>query len=273
MTDGHYGYKMDIWGVGCVFFEILSLFPLFPGENELDQIHKIHNILGTPPKELLDKFQKNATHMKLEFEPKPFVGIAKLIPHVSAEAQDLILKMLTYNADDRYTASQCLKHPCFKELRDQDMAQFTAGPAGFARSLSRSNLVENTSQYSRRNSDNTSEQGNSIGAVPTNLNHSINGGVPTIGNEVLKQGKVQFANGQSQQAGGSFYNKSLTKNLQKQKGKSVDKKKVLPTKKFPELKLMINGEYRNGNNTLSSEDEMSLAVSKDLTVTEFSSLP
>ena len=67
MTDGHYGYKMDIWGVGCVFFEVLSLFPLFPGDNELDQIHKIHNILGTPPQELIDKFQKNATHMKLEF--------------------------------------------------------------------------------------------------------------------------------------------------------------------------------------------------------------
>ena len=56
MTDGHYGYKMDIWGVGCVFFEILSLFPLFPGDNELDQIHKIHNILGTPPQEILDAF-------------------------------------------------------------------------------------------------------------------------------------------------------------------------------------------------------------------------
>ena len=105
MTDGHYGYKMDIWGVGCVFFEVLSLFPLFPGENEADQIAKIHNILGTPPQELIDKFQKNATHMKLEFPPKKFVGISKLIPHVSAEAQDVILKMLIYNADDRITAS------------------------------------------------------------------------------------------------------------------------------------------------------------------------
>lgn len=135
--------------------------------------------------------------MKLEFEPCKFVGIAKLIPHVSKEAQDVILKMLTYNADDRYTASQCLKHPYFKDLRDQDMAQFTTGPNGFARSLSRSNLVENTSQYSRRNSDNTSEQGNSIGNVPANLNHSVNGGVPALGAEGLKSGKVQFANGQS----------------------------------------------------------------------------
>lgn len=49
--------------------------------------------------------------------------------------------------------------------------------------------------------------------------------------------------------------------VSKSNGKSLDKKKVLPTKKFPELKLMINGEYRNGNNTLSSDDDMSLAVS------------
>lgn len=36
----------------------------------------------------------------------------------------------------------------------------------------------------------------------------------------------------------------------------IDKKKVLPvTKKFPELKLMINGEHRNQNNSLSSDDE------------------
>ncbi|KAG6554134.1 hypothetical protein Mapa_004050 [Marchantia paleacea] len=30
LTDGYYNYKMDMWGVGCVFFEIISLFPLFP---------------------------------------------------------------------------------------------------------------------------------------------------------------------------------------------------------------------------------------------------
>jgi len=49
---------MDIWGVGCVFFEITSLFPLFPGDNEIDQINKIHNILGTPPDTVLNQFKK-----------------------------------------------------------------------------------------------------------------------------------------------------------------------------------------------------------------------
>ncbi len=84
--------------------------------------------------------------MKLEFPHKKFVGIAKLVPHVSAEAQDIILKMLTYNADDRLTAALCLKHPFFKDVRDQELALMTVGgPKGFGRSISRSNLNENTS--------------------------------------------------------------------------------------------------------------------------------
>jgi renal tumor antigen len=36
LTDGYYNHKMDYWGVGCVFFEVLALFPLFPGNDELD---------------------------------------------------------------------------------------------------------------------------------------------------------------------------------------------------------------------------------------------
>lgn len=45
-------------------------------------------------------------------------GIPKLIPHVSPEAVDLIQKLLIYNPDSRITASQAIKHPWFKELRD-----------------------------------------------------------------------------------------------------------------------------------------------------------
>jgi renal tumor antigen len=35
LTDGYYNHKMDTWGVGCVFFEVASLFPLFPGSFQL----------------------------------------------------------------------------------------------------------------------------------------------------------------------------------------------------------------------------------------------
>jgi len=97
---------MDLWGVGCVLFEVVSLFPLFPGNDELDQVHRIHNIMGSPPKELLDKFKKYATHMEFNFPTiAEGTGLPKLIPHASPEVVDLILKLLIYNPDNRITAS------------------------------------------------------------------------------------------------------------------------------------------------------------------------
>jgi hypothetical protein len=36
----------------------------------------------------------------------------------------------------------------------------------------------------------------------------------------------------------------------------------LPNKKLPELKLMVNGEYRNTSNTISSDEEINHQVSK-----------
>lgn len=39
---------MDMWGIGCVMFETLSLFPLFPGANEADQIERIHKVRPSP---------------------------------------------------------------------------------------------------------------------------------------------------------------------------------------------------------------------------------
>ena len=60
LTDGFYTFKMDMWSVGCVMFEVMSLYPLFPGKSEMDQIAKIHDIIGTPSAALLAKIRKCA---------------------------------------------------------------------------------------------------------------------------------------------------------------------------------------------------------------------
>lgn len=48
---------MDMWGVGCVLFEITTLFPLFPGDNEIDQMNKIQQILGPPSQPVINQFK------------------------------------------------------------------------------------------------------------------------------------------------------------------------------------------------------------------------
>ena len=128
MTDGFYDYTMDIWGAGCVFFEVLALYPLFQGANELDQVDKIHDILGTPDFEVLKEFEKNASHMKFEFTHKDGTGIDGLIPHVSSLGRDLLGKMLAYKASDRISASKILKHPYFKDCyEDKNLLSVSTG--------------------------------------------------------------------------------------------------------------------------------------------------
>jgi renal tumor antigen len=66
-------------------YEILSLCPLFPGDDELDQINKIHTVTGTPSEDILDYFRKHATHMEINFPYQKAKGFSHLIPHVSLE--------------------------------------------------------------------------------------------------------------------------------------------------------------------------------------------
>ena len=122
LTDGYYNYKMDIWGLGCVFFELLTLVPLFPGDDEIDQVNKINYILGSPPDDLYEKFVKNSAHRdQFSFEIQKRIGLNKYLAHINPKIVDLISKMLAYDPDKRLTAKQCLNHECFKDLLEQDL--------------------------------------------------------------------------------------------------------------------------------------------------------
>jgi cell division cycle 2-like len=43
-----YSTPLDVWSVGCIFPEMLSAQPLFPGQGEVDQMNKIFKLLGAP---------------------------------------------------------------------------------------------------------------------------------------------------------------------------------------------------------------------------------
>lgn len=140
LTNGYYDYNMDLWGVGCVMFEIVSLFPLFPGTNELDQIDKVHSILGTPSPEVLELFKKHTSHISsFNFPPKEGTGIARLIPHADPHCIDLIESLVAYNPEDRISAKQALKHAYFREMHgqyDSDMSKTKSKDKGRVRTVS-----------------------------------------------------------------------------------------------------------------------------------------
>ncbi|XBW37622.1 hypothetical protein QEN19_003202 [Hanseniaspora menglaensis] len=48
IREKQYSKPIDIWAFGCVAFECATFTPLFPGSDEMDQIWRILELLGTP---------------------------------------------------------------------------------------------------------------------------------------------------------------------------------------------------------------------------------
>ena len=53
-----YDLAIDMWSLGCILVEMHTGEPLFSGANEVDQMNKIVEVLGMPPKAMLDQAHK-----------------------------------------------------------------------------------------------------------------------------------------------------------------------------------------------------------------------
>jgi renal tumor antigen len=162
LTDGYYGPEMDLWGAGCVMFEITSLYPLFPGSNEVDQISRIHKVLGTPSQEILQKFKsKGASHISFDFPQQKGLGIPQLIPHAPADGVELMVKLLKYDAGERISAREAMRHPYFRDIREQE-----------ARTLQQGQSVTNTGHQKSPSGSHHSPDHFSVGGKSVSSNNS-----------------------------------------------------------------------------------------------------
>ena len=69
-----YGMPIDMWSLGCILAELLTGYPIFPGENEQEQLACIMEVFGPPEKHLIEK----STRKKLFFDSlgKPRITVS-----------------------------------------------------------------------------------------------------------------------------------------------------------------------------------------------------
>lgn len=114
LTCGMYGPEMDIWAAGCILFELTTLYPLFPGSDEADQINRIHRVLGTPQPRVVDKLRRNASSQaRFNFQPQKGIGLSMLLPDAAESCLDLLSESVAYEATKRITAQDAIKHSYF----------------------------------------------------------------------------------------------------------------------------------------------------------------
>ncbi|XP_048345238.1 cyclin-dependent kinase 11B-like [Sphaerodactylus townsendi] len=111
-----YSTAIDMWSVGCIFGELLTQKPLFPGESEIDQINKVFKDLGTPSEKIWPGYNELPAVKKMTFTEYPYNNLRKRFGALlSDQGFDLMNKFLTYYPGKRINAEDGLKHEYFQE--------------------------------------------------------------------------------------------------------------------------------------------------------------
>ncbi|XP_053325026.1 cyclin-dependent kinase 11B-like [Spea bombifrons] len=111
-----YSTAIDLWSVGCIFGELLTQKPLFPGKSEIDQINRIFKDLGTPSEKIWPGYNELPAVKKMTFTEYPYNNLRKRFGALlSDQGFDLMNKFLTYCPAKRISSEDALKHEYFRE--------------------------------------------------------------------------------------------------------------------------------------------------------------
>ncbi|CAK7340864.1 unnamed protein product [Dovyalis caffra] len=107
-----YGVGIDLWSAGCILAELLAGKPIMPGRTEVEQLHKIYKLCGSPSDEYWKKSKlPNATL----FKPRePYKRcIRETFKDFPPSSLPLIDTLLAIDPVERQTATTALKSEFF----------------------------------------------------------------------------------------------------------------------------------------------------------------
>lgn len=139
ILGARYGMPIDMWSLGCILAELLTGYPLLPGEDEGDQLACIIELLDMPPQKLLDASKRAKNFITSKGYPRYcnattlVDGSILLSPGVSRRGKqrgppgskelhralrgcddplflDFIRRCLEWDPDARMTPSAALRH-------------------------------------------------------------------------------------------------------------------------------------------------------------------
>jgi len=113
LGEKRYTCAIDMWGLGCIFGEILQRVPILRGESEIDQLDKIFELCGTPTEETWPDFKNLPDSHNVNLKPQRFNCIAERFKKFNPLAVDLLKKLLTLDPKKRLTAKEALTHDYF----------------------------------------------------------------------------------------------------------------------------------------------------------------
>ncbi|CAB4394469.1 unnamed protein product [Rhizophagus irregularis] len=122
MGSRQYSTSIDVWSAGCIFAEMASGRPLFPGSSIKDQLLRIFKVLGTPTEETWPRVSQLPEY-KSDFAIYNRIPLESLLPKLDSSGIDLLSQQLIeYQPEKRLSAEDALQHPYFEEIRKKEQS-------------------------------------------------------------------------------------------------------------------------------------------------------
>ncbi|KAM3703105.1 hypothetical protein ACJW31_04G071100 [Castanea mollissima] len=116
-----YTPAIDIWSIGCIFAEMLTGKPLFPGKNVVHQLDLMTDLLGTPSAESIARIRNEKARRYLAgMRRKQPVPLTQKFPNADPLALRLLERLVAFDPKDRPTAEEALADPYFQGLSNVD---------------------------------------------------------------------------------------------------------------------------------------------------------
>ncbi|NWX32724.1 DYRK4 kinase, partial [Notiomystis cincta] len=125
---GHpYAMAVDMWSLGCIIAELYTGYPLFPGENEADQLACIMEVLGLPPADFIQAASRRRTFFDSKGFPKSITNskgkkrcpdskdLSTVLNTHDAGFLDFLKGCLMWEPSLRMTPDEAMKHAWIQE--------------------------------------------------------------------------------------------------------------------------------------------------------------
>lgn len=92
-----YSTHIDMWGVGCIFYEMVCGKPLFPGTKVEDELYLIFKTLGTPNEQTFPGVTNNSEYLALnlpKFQQLDASNYSSLAPRLDTDGLNLLSSYL-----------------------------------------------------------------------------------------------------------------------------------------------------------------------------------
>ena len=244
LSNGIYGPEVDYWAIGCIMGELADGNPMFPGENEVDQLDCIIKILGNLPENLINLFYSNEIYngKKLLRVNRPESLERRYFGKLGPTAIDFMKGLLQLDPNKRLNDENVFKHKYFNCFMNEPENKYIR------------DLIE------KNNTVNNNINKNSTNKVETKvINNMTNINIINYNNynseEKYKNNNNSIDNNNNNNS--NFNINSVKKNKKKKLDNDDSRKSIILNKNNTSSKQINDVSNNNNNNKIIEQNQPS----------------